>query len=876
MSEPSALLNDLSEEAVLRLEEVCCRFEQSWQAGQRPLLEQLLGEADGAERLAVLRELLRLDVYYRRRAGEEPSAGDYVTRFPDAAALLGEVLAAPLPSAEATTPDAERTGPHQGAADPGETEASAHAEERPPGNRFRVRRFHAAGGLGEVFVAEDTELRREVALKEIKRAYTAHEESRSRFVLEAEITGNLEHPGVVPVYGLGTYPDGRPYYAMRFIKGDTLATAIQRFHEQAPVRFDSLEFRLLLGRLVAVCQAVAYAHDRGVIHRDLKPANVMLGKFGETLVVDWGLAKVIGRADAGEPTADEEGLLSPLGGGRAQTTVGVVGTPAFMSPEQAAGQVEELGPATDTYSLGATLYALLTNRAPFQGQVAEVVRQVERGEWLAPRTVSGAVPAALDAVCRKAMALRPQDRYGSALALAEDLEHWLADEPVAAYAEPASARLRRWLRKRPRRVTAAVVLLLAAVVGLTVGTVLLERSNREARENLAMVEGQANFFIKEVSEDLLMNEPGMQPLRQRILLKVLDDYENFLKKRPGDPHARRQMAAAKRQLGELYLQTGESNFPRALGAQAVDLYEGLLRDAPADRELRFGLASARHLLADLQVQSGEPGQGKQEVDLAIELLEGLLAEEPGNGEYVIAQASSYNLRATAEGQQGRIESALAETRRVLEVLVEGAPRWPRSSALRSILSERAWAGMGNSGSWMDLPWPALRLLGHAFTNQGTWLNMSGRNGEASRVLEQAISVHQRLLDLNSRASPFRHGIALALLHSGRVKVQLGLPGRAEPALREALGLMRQLVRDDPLVKEYRATRLLATWVRPFSARAGRQPRLSCSERPKRRLRKSSASRARPAGCVGTAPACSTCWAAWSVNQETSTGASPLA
>ena len=216
---------------------------------------------------------------------------------------------------------------------------------------------------------------------------------------------------------MGAYPDGRPYYAMRFIRGETLAAAIKRFHDQAPVRFDSLGFRQLLGRFVAVCQAMAYAHNRGVLHRDVKPDNIMLGKFGETLVVDWGLAKVVGRPDAGAAAPSEEGLLSPTGGGRVQATVGVAGTPAFMSPEQAAGKVEELGPATDVYSLGATLYVLLTNRPPFQGKVVEVVRQVERGEWLPPCKVNGSVPAALDAVCRKAMALHPEDRYASALAV---------------------------------------------------------------------------------------------------------------------------------------------------------------------------------------------------------------------------------------------------------------------------------------------------------------------------------------------------------------------------------------------------------------------------------------------------------------------------
>jgi hypothetical protein len=366
---------------------------------------------------------------------------------------------------------------------------------------------------------------------------------------------------------------------MRFIRGETLSMAIAHFHGQSPGRYDTLEFRKLLGRFLAVCQAVAYAHNRGVLHRDLKPNNVMLGKFGETLVVDWGLAKVIGRPRAGAAGPGEEEPLRPLAGA-AQARVGVMGTPAFMSPEQAAGKIDELGPATDVYSLGATLYELLTNRAPFQGSLGKVLKQVERGEWVPPREVNKSVPAALDAICRKAMALRPADRYGSAQALAEDVEHWLADELVSAYAEPAGARLRRWMRKRPRRVTAALVLLLTAVVGLTVGTVLLERSKREVQKSLAMVEGQVNFFLTEVNEDLLMNEPGMQPLRQQILFRVLKDYEDFLKDRPGDRNARQQLAGAKRQLGGVVLASGP------IGCQGVRRPGGggLRGDAPGDAD----------------------------------------------------------------------------------------------------------------------------------------------------------------------------------------------------------------------------------------------------------------------------------------------------
>src|SRR5262245_45869371 len=240
-------------------------------------------------------------------------------------------------------PDVGGTLAHLGSATthPGEeadrTTSYAVATATGDGQRFRILRPHARGGLGAVFVALDTELHREVALKQILDSHADDESSRHRFLVEAEITGGLEHPGIVPVYGLGAYRDGRPYYAMRFVRGDSLKAAIERFHADEGLKGDpgrrSLELRKLLRRFLDVCNAVGYARSRGVLHRDIKPGNVIVGRHGETLVVDWGLAKATGRS---EPSSGERTLAPSSASGGAETLPGsALGSPAYMSPEQA-------------------------------------------------------------------------------------------------------------------------------------------------------------------------------------------------------------------------------------------------------------------------------------------------------------------------------------------------------------------------------------------------------------------------------------------------------------------------------------------------------------------------------------------------------------
>jgi serine/threonine protein kinase len=386
-------------------------------------------------------------------------------------------------------PDLNASLPHVSAAlqrdDSFETQDVTVGTSTSSGLRFRILRHHAKGGLGQVSVAMDEELHREVALKEIQEDYADIPDHRSRFLCEAEITGGLEHPGIVPVYGLGQYADGRPFYAMRFIKGDNLKCAVERFH-QTTFRDPgqrALELRKLLGRFLDVCNAVAYAHSRGVLHRDLKPGNIMLGPYGETLLVDWGLAKPLAHAE-GKDASDETSLRPVAGSDSAPTRMGQrIGTLAYMSPEQARGEWDKVGPASDVYSLGATLYTVLTGQAPFSEQDPEMIAKLERGQFPPPRQVNRMVPVALEAICLNAMAEKPEDRYPTPRVLADDVEHWLADEPVKAYPEPWLPRLARWGRRHRPLVAGAAVLLITAVFALTVGIIVV--SAEQKRTELA-------------------------------------------------------------------------------------------------------------------------------------------------------------------------------------------------------------------------------------------------------------------------------------------------------------------------------------------------------------------------------------------------------
>jgi WD40 repeat protein/serine/threonine protein kinase len=378
------------------------------------------------------------------------------------------------------------------------------AELARSGAHFRRKELHAKGGLGQVFLAQDEDFGREVALKEIRPDRAHDQDVRERFALEAEINGNLEHPGIVPVYCKGTDADGRLFYVMRFIRGVTLRDEIGAFHRDAETmspKQRNLGLRSLLGRFVDICQAIAYAHSRGVLHRDLKPANIMLGQYGETLIVDWGLAKIIGRGEI-ESSNAERTLFAPSGESHEPTVTGsALGTPEYMSPEQASGLFDQIGPATDIYGLGAILYVILTGSPPIEaGPPVDVLARARLGEIPPPSTLRTMVPRSLEAICMKALAQQPADRYRSARELAEDVEHWLADEPVLARRESWSERITRWERRNRVviRVGGAALLLVTLVASAAAITVALAHGREHSQRLRA--EGQEQEALAQTLE----------------------------------------------------------------------------------------------------------------------------------------------------------------------------------------------------------------------------------------------------------------------------------------------------------------------------------------------------------------------------------------
>ncbi len=347
----------------------------------------------------------------------------------------------------------------------------------------------ASGGIGVVYQATDACLERTVAIKTV-RSHVRVSDPSNRFLEEARITAGLDHPGIVPVYGMGTTEDGSTFYVMRLVRGQTMGETIEAFFAGSATTgspdFESRGFHDLLGRFAAVCKTIAYAHSRGIIHCDIKPRNILFGRFGETVMLDWGAACPVQREEVDQHVGEETLVLNRITDSDSAPTR-ISGTLPFMSPEQATGS-EQLTRATDVFSLGVTLYAILSGKTPYRGESTHEIRQqIIRGDFPTPRNVQRGVSPAIEAICLKAMANQPRDRYASAMDLADDVERFLADETIPWFREPATRRASRWVRRH--RQAASVAAISAALLMLSSLAFLFVQANLARREQTARHQG---------------------------------------------------------------------------------------------------------------------------------------------------------------------------------------------------------------------------------------------------------------------------------------------------------------------------------------------------------------------------------------------------
>jgi tetratricopeptide (TPR) repeat protein len=629
----------------------------------------------------------------------------------------------------------------------------------------------ARGGMGVVYRARQVSLNRPVALKVIRAGHLACEADIQRFRNEAETAALLDHPHIVPVYEVGCHA-GRLFFSMKLIEGGSVAGQLDRFKEDPKAA----------ARLLAtVARAVHHAHQRGVLHRDLKPSNILLDHAADGQpvphVTDFGLAKRM-ETDSG---LTQSGCI--------------VGTPAYMPPEQAEGKRGAVTVAADVYGLGAILYAMLTGRPPFQG--ATVLETLERVVSREPDDPSGNNPSLdrdLRTICLKCLEKDPARRYGSAEELARDLECWLNGEPIQARSVTRAARLWSWCRRNPAVASLSFGLaaaLVLGVAGLTVGMLQIWSEQRRTHEALVKADADRqaaeraqrrtraalDAMSSQVIDGWLAKQTVLTADQRKFLEQALTQYEEFAADVGEDAATRAGAAGASRRVGDIRRRLGQLAEAEAALTNSVAGYRRLTEEFPAARDYAWELAFSYNNLAAVLRARGRPHDAEARQRDAQQIFERLTREFPTVTTYQAALATSHRALGQALAALGKKQDAETEYRAALAVHARLAHDAPKAR-----LHQRDLADAHNT-------------LGGVLKTMGNWPGAEAEFREALVILSRL--VREEPADADDRA-------ALAYVHTnlGLLLDGLNRPDQAEAEYREALRLQRALVRDFPAVPNY--------------------------------------------------------------------------
>ncbi len=555
-------------------------------------------------------------------------------------------------------------------------------------DRYEVGAEIARGGMGRVLEAWDSDQKRRVAIKVLLRGGA---DSARRFVREARVTARLQHPSIVPLYEVARWPTGEPFFAMKLVAGRSLADVVS--HAK------TLDAKLaLLPHLVDATEALAYAHDEGIVHRDLKPSNVLVGRFGETVVIDWGLAK-----DVREPDDDPLPSSRRDSGRSAQLTAlgQALGTPCYMAPEQARG--ETVDRRTDVYALGAMLYHALAGAPPYDGESSKATIERVLAEPPAPLgTRAPDAPRDLVALVEKAMARDPADRYPSAKEMAADLERFVAGQRVSAHTYSIGALVGRWIARHRAVVAVASAMLCALIVTsvLSVRRIARERDRADEQKVIADAERRAAVLQRDGAERLV--EFMLGDLRTRLepvgrldvlggVASKVDEYyrTTFPSAELRDAAALLRRAEALATLGGVESSKRNIDAARAAYLSSVQLAERALRIAPESEDAELRAAESHARLAELATGEGNLDEAAREIGAS----RALLARHIGASRWLLLAAKLDGDEAFVKQQQGDLAGAYAAAVAARDGMLRAAAD-PRSADAQRDLAW-AWQQLGD-------------------------------------------------------------------------------------------------------------------------------------------------------------------------------------